>query len=124
MSIASTRSHGRSENRSITRWLAWTPLLMVAALLYWSVALGLGCFSLMAVTALSGSQENDPFVGASAEDTAVPAAPEADDPAPIVVHLQESVEPEDVNDNVGAGSSSVAADPAAVASPGPGETSY
>jgi len=131
MCMTRSRWHGRSESgsqrrspevRSISRWLAWTPLMMVAALLYWTVALGLGCFSLMAVTALSGSSEL--VVEPTAEDTAVPVSPEADDPGPIMVHLQESVEPEDVNDNVGSGSSSVAADPAAVAAPAPGDTSY
>ena len=30
----------RRERTSSTRWVAWMPLLFVAAFLYWSVALG------------------------------------------------------------------------------------
>ena len=34
------------------KWAIWIPVLMVASLLYWTVALGLGGLSLFAVTAL------------------------------------------------------------------------
>jgi len=78
------------------RWIAWMPLLFVSAFLYWSVALGLGGLSLMAASTLSA-------------DVVIPTVdlgPAAMEPVPgrvdsIVVHLEESAEPEDVNDNAG-----------------------
>jgi hypothetical protein len=93
------------------RWLIWLPVVMVASLLYWTVALGLGGMSLMAVSALSGSDGAGgglglgPGSGAGADtetDTA-PASPPRDGYEPILVHLEESVEPEDVDDNPGCG---------------------
>jgi hypothetical protein len=84
-----------------TRWVAWMPLLFVAAFLYWSVALGLGGLSLMAASAISGDCTGDPAT--------VDFGPPALEPVPghalsepIVIHLEESAEPEDVNDNAGA----------------------
>jgi hypothetical protein len=77
------------------------PLLFVAAFLYWSVALGLGGLSLMAASAISSGD-----LVPSAD-----LAPPSMEPVPghmaepdnsIVVHLEESDEPEDVNDNLGA----------------------
>ncbi|HLK93926.1 MAG TPA: hypothetical protein VKZ18_28795 [Polyangia bacterium] len=96
-----TRMYDRRERASSTRWVAWMPLLFVAAFLYWSVALGLGGLSLMAASAISSGD-----LVPSAD-----LAPPSIEPAPghtaeldnsIVVHLEESDEPEDVNDNVGA----------------------
>jgi hypothetical protein len=93
-----TRMYDRRERTSSTRWVAWMPLLFVAAFLYWSVALGLGGLSLMAASAVSGD------LVASPDDV----APAAMEPVPghvgdpIIVRLEESTEPEDVNDNVGA----------------------
>ena len=89
------------------RWLVWLPVVMVASLLYWTVALGLGGMSLMAVSALSGSDGAGGGLGLSAgtgsdTDTAQ-ATPPRDGYEPIVVHLEESVEPEDVDDNPGCG---------------------
>jgi hypothetical protein len=77
------------------RWIAWMPLLFVSAFLYWSVALGLGGLSLMAAGSLSADVVVTPDL-----------APTAMEPVPgrvdsIVVHLEESTEPEDVNDNAG-----------------------
>jgi hypothetical protein len=112
------------------RWLVWIPVMMVAALLYWTVALGLGGLSLMAVSTLSGA--------AALDDAEQLPEPTATEPAPgetpvvgvasgssIVVNLQESAEPEDVDDNAGAASDD-AADDAAVVAPaqGPGATSF
>ena len=91
---------------TVRRWLVWIPVLMVASLLYWTVALGLGGMSLMAVSALS--QDREPadvvFRGAMGgeTDTAEATAPR-DGYEPIVVRLEESVEPEDVDDNPGCG---------------------
>jgi len=86
----------------------WLPVVMVASLLYWTVALGLGGMSLMAVSALSGSDGAGGFaIGASSggdTDTALTTPPrDGYGYEPIVVHLEESVEPEDVDDNPGCG---------------------
>jgi hypothetical protein len=89
------------------RWLVWLPVIMVASLLYWTVALGLGGMSLMAVSALSGSEGTGPLgLSASGGDTdTAPAATPRDGYEPIIVHLEESVEPEDVDDDPGCGRS-------------------
>jgi hypothetical protein len=91
---------------SSTRWIAWMPLLFVAAFLYWSVALGLGGLSLMAASAItSGAESPADFAPSAVEPVSGHALLESDSPTlPIVVHLEESAEPEDVNDNVGAAS--------------------
>ena len=80
-----------------TRWVAWMPLLFVAAFLYWSVALGLGGLSLMAASAISGDLDEGPELAPSVMEPAPGHTTE-----PIVIHLEESAEPEDVNDNAGA----------------------
>jgi hypothetical protein len=94
--------YDRSERTSSARWVAWMPLLFVAAFLYWSVALGLGGLSLMAANAISGDLVPGP--ASELSPTAMEPAPGhmAEPDNPIVVHLEESAEPEDVNDNVGA----------------------
>ncbi len=84
-----------------TRWVAWMPLLFVAAFLYWSVALGLGGLSLMAASAISGDLDQGPDLAPSVMEP-VPGHVLGDPDNPIVVHLEESAEPEDVNDNAGA----------------------
>jgi hypothetical protein len=81
-----------------TRWVAWMPLLFVAAFLYWSVALGLGGLSLMAASAISGDLDQGPELAPSVMEPAPGHALNE----PIVIHLEESAEPEDVNDNAGA----------------------
>jgi hypothetical protein len=81
-----------------TRWVAWMPLLFVAAFLYWSVALGLGGLSLMAASAISGDLDQGPELAPSVMEP----APGHTLGEPIVIRLEESVEPEDVNDNAGA----------------------
>jgi hypothetical protein len=91
----------------IYRWLLWIPVLMIAALLYWTVALGLGALSLMAVTQLSVGEG----AGVSPTDVAL-ATPDTggggvgaprDGFEPILVRIEESAEPEDVDDNAGCG---------------------
>jgi hypothetical protein len=83
-----------------TRWVAWMPLLFVAAFLYWSVALGLGGLSLMAASAISGDVQDGPQGPDLAPSVMEPAPGHTTEP--IVIHLEESAEPEDVNDNAGA----------------------
>ena len=84
-----------------TRWVAWMPLLFVAAFLYWSVALGLGGLSLMAASAISGDLE-DATEGPDLAPSVMEPAPGHASIEPIVIRLEESAEPEDVNDNAGA----------------------
>jgi hypothetical protein len=95
-------------NRSLARWLISLPVLLVGSMLFWTVALGSGALSLLAVAGLSeGPQvlqmgEVPPTALEPMPGEAVHAAgyPERS----ILVHLQESAEPEDVNDNLGAAS--------------------
>jgi hypothetical protein len=79
--------------RHSTRWIAWMPLLFVSAFLYWSVALGLGGLSLMAAGTL-GCHPNR-LLG---EASAVEPMPGQLSGEPIIVHLQESAEPDDDQD--------------------------
>ena len=83
-------------------WVAWLPLLFVGAMLFWTIALGLGGLSLVTVTALSAGDDN--------LQVNVPMPPTATEPMPgnaasmgpsdtILVRLQESPEPEDGNDS-------------------------
>jgi hypothetical protein len=79
-------------------WVAWLPLLFVGAMLFWTVALGLGGLSLVAVSALSGECHRSAAVGPG-------AAPTVTEPMPgssasgygIVVRLEESADPQDVD---------------------------
>jgi hypothetical protein len=93
-------------------WVAWLPLVFVAAMLFWTVALGLGGLSLMAVSALSAGDADDapaaqgglaPMVTEPMPGTTVTAtvSPQPSNNDGIVVRLEESAEPEDVNDNAG-----------------------
>jgi hypothetical protein len=90
---------------------------MVASLMYWTVALGLGGLSLMAASALSQGQD----LGFGPSDQAV-ANRYDQSYDPILVHLEESVEPEDVNDDVGCGYATER-DQGDAAS-GPGQTAF
>ena len=82
---------------------AWLPLVFIGTMMFWTVAVGLGTWSLMVVSD-----------GAAAMEPAGPA-PTATEPMPgiqvagtggmpdrIPVQMEESQEPEDVNDNAGA----------------------
>ena len=86
----------RSERHS-TRWIAWMPLLFVSAFLYWSVALGLGGLSLMATSALTGGCHARAWQGAHAA-TAIEPMPGELSGDPIIVHLQESADVDDAQD--------------------------
>jgi hypothetical protein len=102
LSSASPTVTARSTRPQATRWVAWMPLLFVAAFLYWSVALGLGGLSLMAASAISGDlQDGQGLEGPELAPSVMEPAP-GHTSEPIVIHLEESAEPEDVNDNVGA----------------------
>jgi hypothetical protein len=122
MFTPSTKIFGRT-----LRWIVLLPVLMVGSLLYWSVALGLGGLSLMAASALSTTPDTtlgvaqDTETGNSNTTLDVGQMPGNS----IMVHLEESVEPEDVNDNVGAaGFTQLTDDQEVPVTPGPGSTSY
>jgi hypothetical protein len=116
----------RSGLRAI-RWIVLLPVLLVGSLLYWSTAIFMGGMSLMTVGTLS-------IVPGPSE------APEADGTPPgassgassgasagfssITVHLEESAEPEDVNDNAGSGYTSPTEDSPTANPPGPSATTY
>jgi hypothetical protein len=84
-----------------TTWVAWLPVLFVGAMLFWTIALGLGGLSLVTVTALSADEmQVDVVIPPTATEPMPGNAASASDA--ILVGLQESPEPEDVNDNGGA----------------------
>ena len=110
------------------RWIVLLPVLMVGSLLYWSVAIGLGGFSLMVASALSASTDTTLGVADGRRDARAGASRTldvGDGTSTIMVHLEESVEPEDVNDNAGAaGFAQLTDDQQVTVAPGPGSTSY
>ena len=81
-----------------TTWVAWLPLLFVGAMLFWTIALGLGGLSLVTVTALSAEEMQVDVVSPPTATEPMPgnAASPSDG---IVVQLQESPEPEDGNES-------------------------
>jgi hypothetical protein len=113
---------GGSTMKTLRLWLVWVPVLMVASLIYWTVALGLGGMSLMEVSSLSRTEgdRSDLTIGLSLGDSdGTAAAPPHDGYEPIIVHLEESVEPEDVDDNAGCGLSGGGATAVESEHPGP-----
>jgi hypothetical protein len=86
----------RSERHS-TRWIAWMPLLFVSAFLYWSVALGLGGLSLMATSAVTGGCPHSWAAGINA--ASIEPMPGELSGDPIIVHLQESADVSDTQDD-------------------------
>ena len=106
------------------RWIVLLPVLMVGSLVYWSVAIGLGGVSLMMASALSASADATLGVAEGAEAGGA-TLDVGDGTSTIMVHLEESVEPEDVNDNAGAaGFAQLTDDQQVPVAPGPGSTSY
>jgi hypothetical protein len=114
-----------TSTRSMARWIVALPLLMVGSLMFWGTAISLGGLSLMRAMTLSAQSEV--MVGPAAELPDGYEGPSAN--GTIMVHLQESAEPQDltgltdVQDNTGAGGD-VAPDEQSVLVPGPGSTSY
>jgi len=95
---------------------AWLPLVFIGTMMFWTVAVGLGTWSLMVV---SGAAEMEEPAG---------PAPTATEPMPgvqmagaggmvdrIPVQMEESQEPEDVNDNAGAAPPLLPSSPALLA---------
>jgi hypothetical protein len=92
-----------SSCRSAARWVVCLPLLLVGSMLFWTMALGSGALSLLAVVGLSEvNQDLAPAEMAPTATEPMPGHATGDSLVPIIVHLQESAEPEDVNDNLGA----------------------
>jgi len=87
----------------IHRWLLWIPVLMIAALMYWTVAFGLAGLSLVAVTSLSGAEGAADVAATDTGGGGVGVGVPRDGFEPILVRIQESAEPEDVEDNAGSG---------------------
>jgi len=85
--------------RSAARWMAVTPLLVIGSMLFWTLALGLGGVSLLAVTGFATPAEIQLAPSEPAPTATEPVTGHMD---PITVHIEESTEPEDVNDNAGA----------------------
>ena len=111
----------------VARWVALLPLVLIGSMMFWSVALGLGGLSLLAVSGLTTGDEasdqaaEDPDQSHSIDPSDVrDVAPSASDVAtvqaapvqamdiepvsghaePITVHIQPSAEPEDVLEGV------------------------
>lgn len=105
--------------RRVTRWIVMLPILMVGSMFFWSLAIGLGGLSLMAASSMQM------IPGPADVNELAPSVDVADTvgPGSITIHLEESAEPEDVNDNSGAGGFPVTDDDQSVAAPGPGATS-
>jgi hypothetical protein len=125
-----TTSTTRAATRTL-RWIVLLPVLMVGSLVYWSVAIGLGGLSLMTASALSATNVRVmvPQQGVDTGEAMSPLDVDVGDgmvpTGSIMVHLEESVEPEDVNDNAGAAGFTVPTDDQQViVTPGPGSTSY
>jgi hypothetical protein len=134
--VSSTRAVRRT-----LRWIVLLPVVMVGSLLYWSIALSMGGLSLITATALSASATliPGPTDSPALESGATLELRDSDSssgrvgsivPGSILVHLEESAEPEDdsddmnEDDNQGAVSMTPAADDYAVSKAGPGTTSY
>ena len=84
---------------------AWLPLVFIGTMMFWTVAVGLGTWSLMVVS--DGAAELAP-AGPAPTATAtepmpggVQVAGTGGMPDRIPVQVEESQEPEDVNDNAG-----------------------
>ncbi len=119
-----------TSTRSMARWMIALPLLMVGSLMFWGMAISMGGLSLMRAMTIASPAEV--LVGPSAEAPDLYDGPSGT----IMVHLEESAEPQDVQElkdvsgpagnNTGAGGF-VAPDEQAVfvsGVSGPGSTSY
>jgi len=99
-----------SSTRSLARWILLLPVVMVGSLIYWTLAIGLGARSLMMASVLSYVPQASEAAGIGGTDVPAPMTAEMVDGmgGPIMIHLEESTEPEDVNDNLGAGDTEAA----------------
>ena len=86
------------------KWAIWIPVLMVASLLYWTVALGLGGLSLFAVTAFDCGHDYAPAqkVGAKVSDSDTPITVNLVDPSSASA-ADDADDADDAEDTAGAG---------------------
>jgi hypothetical protein len=83
-------------------WAAYLPLLFIGAMMFWTVALGLGGWSLMVVSEGVSEPAAVPSATATEPMPGTDVQPVLDRmPDRIPVQMEESQEPEDVNDNAG-----------------------
>jgi hypothetical protein len=102
----------------------WIPVLMVASLLFWTLALALGGMSLMAANKISLFDAHCRFASPEVSaDIDVDGAGSHSGYDPIVVHIEESGDPDDVDDQA---TTAAADDPdsAAQTSSQPGQTAF
>jgi len=82
---------------------AWLPLVFIGTMMFWTVAVGLGTWSLMVVSdGAAAIEPAGPAPTATEPMPGVEAAGTGGVPDGIPVQMEESQEPEDVNDNAGA----------------------
>jgi len=105
------------------RWFMWIPVLMVASLLFWTLALSLGVLSLRATNQLSLTESPWPCVHQEASSD-MDGAGSRSGYDPIVVHIEESGDPEDVDDNLGAAAPEDDEPTAADSASQPGQTAF
>jgi hypothetical protein len=120
MYVCSARSRRPQGSGGRGHWAVWLPLVFVGSMMFWTVALVLGGWSLMVVS--DGAME---AAAAGPSPTVTVPMPGVEGvggvggvglmPDRIPVLMEESQEPEDVNDNAG---SAVPVLPAAAALPG------
>jgi hypothetical protein len=78
----------------------WIPVLMVASLLFWTLALALGGMSLMAANKISLFDAHCRFTSPEVSaDINIDGAGSHSGYDPIVVHIEESGDPDDVDDD-------------------------
>jgi len=95
------------------RAAAWLPLVFIGTMMFWTVAVGLGTWSLMVVS--DGAAEMEPAGPAPTATEPMPGVQVAGTggmPDRIPVQMEESQEPEDVNDNAGAALPALPSSPA------------
>jgi hypothetical protein len=79
------------------------PLVFIGTMMFWTVAVGLGTWSLMVVSdGAAAIEPAGPAPTATEPMPGVEAAGTGGVPDGIPVQMEESQEPEDVNDNAGA----------------------
>ena len=103
MYVCSPRSRRPVGSAGRACWAAWLPLVFVGSMMFWTVAVVLGGWSLMVVS--EGAMEaggpapmvTEPMPGLEAQGQGGGGAMSDR----ISVQVEESQEPEDVNDNAG-----------------------
>ena len=107
------------------RWFMWIPVLMVASLLFWTLALALGGMSLMAANKISLFDAHCRFASPEVSaDIDVDGAGSHSGYDPIVVHIEESGDPNDVDDDATVAAPAADEAPAQESASQPGQTAF